>query len=149
VSTTTLESIVSYFEKEHGVVLSKMRRKKIIFEGRTKDHSSIVVAMPASTIYSRGNGWVDFTKIQIDIFKQYKIAIAVFRLSDGSTSYVDMKRLFPLLNQNNMMENSREGEHWKLDIWPNKIVIRNGGEVLHVRPNEKSFIKQLLKHASV
>ena len=140
---TTIESIVKEFEKEYDIVLSKMSRKRIIYDGKTKTGASIVVAMPASTIYARGNGWVDFTKIQINIFKRHNIAIAVFRLSDGSTYYVDMQDLFPLLTQNNMMENDREGEHWKLDIWPNKIVIRKGGETLHVEQNEKRFINQL------
>ncbi len=143
-TTMTIENIVTEFEKEFDILLSKMPRKKIIYYGQTKVGISIVVVMPASTIYARGNGWVDFTKIQIDIFKQHKIAIAVFRLSDGTTYYVDMQALYPLLTEQNMMENDREGEHWKLDIWPNKIIIRNGGETLYVKQNEKQFISQIV-----
>jgi len=143
-TTATIENIVSEFEKEFNVHLSKMPRKKIIYVGQTKAGASIVVVMPASTIYKRGNGWVDFTKIQIDIFKQHEIAVAVFRLSDGLKYYVNMQDIYTLLTQQNMIENDREGEHWKLDIWPNKIIIRNGGETLHVKPNEKQFISQLV-----
>jgi hypothetical protein len=148
-TTAKIENIVKEFENDFNVPLSIMPRKKIIYDGKTKVGTSIVVVMPASKIYERGNGWVDFTKIQIDIFKRHKIAIAVFRLSDGLTYYVDMQSLYPLLTQQNMMENDREGEHWKLDVWPNKIVIRNGGETLYVKPNDKQFISQLVYSKSV
>lgn len=142
--TIKIENIVAIFEKEHGVHLSKIPRKKIIYEGKTKQGKSIGIVMPASKIYARGNGWVDFTKIQIDLLKQYQIAVAVFRLSDGATYSIDMSALFPMLTQENMMENEKEGEHWKMDIWSSKIVIRNGGETLHVKPNENQFIGQLV-----
>jgi hypothetical protein len=51
-----------------------------------------------------------------------------------------MEYLFPLLSDNNMMINNKEGEHWKLDIWECKIVVRNGGKTLNVKPNESQFI---------
>lgn len=143
-STVAIGSIVAYFEEEHGIVLSKLPRKKIIYEGCINGSSSIVVIMPTSTIYPRGNGWVDFTEIQLNILKQYKISIAVFRLSDTSTYYVNMNDLFPLMTEANMMENSREGNHWKLDIWPNKIVFRNGGQALNVQENNRSFIYRVV-----
>jgi len=143
-TTATIVSIVQVFESEFGVQLSKMPRKKIIYDGKTKQNKSIVVVMPASKIYARGNGWIDFTKIQVDTLKKYQIAIAAFRLSDGTTYFIDMNTLFPMLTQENIMENEREGEHWKMDIWPNKIIIRNGGETLHVKPNENQFISQLV-----
>ena len=104
-STTSIESILADLEKEHGIYyLQKMQRKKIIYDSKTKNLKSIVVAMPTSKIYERGNGWVDFTKIQIDIFKQYQIAIVVFRLSDGTNYFIDMSTLFPLLTKENIME---------------------------------------------
>ena len=120
-TTMTIESIVAIFENKYGIQLSKIPRKKIIYDGKTKRGKSIVVVMPASKIYARGNGWVDFTKIQIDTLKQYQIAVAAFRLSDGTTYFIDMNALFPILTQENIMENEKEGEHWKMDIWPNKI----------------------------
>lgn len=144
---TTTESIVAYFEKEYGITLLKMRGKKIIYKGHTKNDSSIVVVIPYSKIYQHGNGWVDLTKIQIDICKQSEFAIAVFNLSNGTTYYVDMKKLFPLLTTENMLKNDKEGKHWKLDIWTEKIVIRNGGKTLPVKPNDKSFIQELVAYA--
>lgn len=143
-TTITIDSIVTEFKKEYGVILSKLPRKKIIYVGETGGGKSIVVAMPASKIYTRGYGWVDFTKIQVDIFKQYLISIAIFRLSDGFSYYIDMKHLFPLLTEGNMMENKKEGEHWKINIWPNKLVIRNGNQSLNIQPNKKEFINNLM-----
>ncbi len=139
---TTINSIVAIFENEYNIHLSKISHKKIIYDGKIKYRKSIVVIMPTSKIYPRGNGWVDFTKIQVELLKQYQIAIATFRLSNGKNYFVDMENLFPLLSQNNMMINKKEGEHWKLDIWTNKIVIRNGGESLSVKSDEHQFINQ-------
>ena len=144
-SATTIGSILAIFEKEFGVNLSKMPGKQIIYEGKTKHAKSIVVIMPESEIYDRDNGWIDFTKIQIDICKRYQIAVAAFRLANRKTYFIDMSTLFPLLTQSNIMENEREGEHWKMDIWPDKIVIRNGGQTLYVKPNEYQFIGQLVQ----
>ena len=144
-SATTIGSILAIFEKEFGVNLSKMPGKQIIYEGKTKHAKSIVVIMPESKIYDRDNGWVDFTKIQIDICKRYQIAVAAFRLANRKTYFIDMSTLFPLLTQSNIMENEREGEHWKMDIWLDKIVIRNGGQTLCVKPNEYQFIGQLVQ----
>mgnify|MGYP000583067419 CR=1 FL=1 len=128
--TTTIESLVSHFEKEYGVHLSKIPRKKIIYDGKTKHGKSIVVIMPTSKIYKQGNGWVDFTQIQVEDLKKYHIAISIFRLSNGATYYIDMSKLFPLLTKKSIMENKREGKHWKMHIWSDRIDIKTGGEML-------------------
>jgi hypothetical protein len=141
--TTTINRVVEIFDKKHNICLTKLPSKKIIYTGNTKNNKSIVVIMPSSKIYPRGNGWVDFTKIQIDLLKQYEIAIVVFRLSNEKNYFVNMKGLFSLLSDNNMITNNKEGEHWKLDIWEYKIVVRNGGETLSVKPNESQFINEL------
>lgn len=143
----SIGTIVEEFKNEHQISLKKVQRKKIIFDGNSRTGKSIVVVTPESKIYPGGNGWVDFTEIQIDLFKRYAVAIAVFRLSDGNLYYVDLESLFPLLTEETVMENEREGRHWKLDIWSRKITIRNGGETLHVRPNKKEFLDQILSQS--
>lgn len=80
--------------------------------------------MPDSAIYKYGNGWIDFTEIQINLLKSYMLSIAIFRLSDGNNYWLNLKNLFPLLSEENMFENRREGLHWKFDIWQNKLIIR-------------------------
>ena len=143
--TPTIENILAIFDEEYSISLKEMTRKRIIYEGKTKHGKSIVVVMPCSKVYDRGNGWVDFTKIQIDIFKQHQIAIAVFSLSNGAKYFIDMNTLFPILTQKNMMTNEIQGEHWKLHIWPDKIVVRKkNGEKLQTKLNEHRFIGQLV-----
>lgn len=132
------------FKGQYNLALRKLPRKQIIYGGSTAKNKSVVVVMPASKIYSRGNGWVDFTKIQIELFKQFTIAIAIFRLDDGTNYYVNLGDLFPLLSNDNMMVNSREGEHWKIDIWPTKLTLRNGGQSLCVHPNKRELLNNIL-----
>lgn len=135
----SIEEIISNFKNDYGVKLSKLERKKIFFTGRCKG-KSVVVAMPSSKVYERGNGWVDLTEIQIDIFKQYSISIIVFRLLNSITYYVNMSDLFPLLTQESIHENAKEGKHWKLDVWPDKISVRKSESSLSVKENEQSHI---------
>ena len=51
----SIVEILSMFNSEYGLTLSKLAKKKIIFEDESK---SIVVAMPSSKVYEKGNGWV-------------------------------------------------------------------------------------------
>ncbi len=144
ITTTTINSIVEMFERQYSIALRKLPRKQIIYGGSTASNKSVIVAMPASKIYARGNGWIDFTKVQIDLFKQYTIAIAIFRLDDGTNYYVTLVDLLPLLSKDNMMVNSREGEHWKIDIWPTKLTLRNGGQSLCAHPNRREILDGIL-----
>ena len=74
-SATTIDNIVVLFKKEYGVDLTIIPPKEIIYDGKTKTGKCIVIIMPTSRIYARCNGWIDLTKIQIDILKQYQIAV--------------------------------------------------------------------------
>jgi hypothetical protein len=55
-----------------------------------------------------------------------------------------MNNLYSLLSENNIMINKKEGKHWKLDIWTDKIIIRGGGEKLNIKPNDRQFINKLI-----
>ncbi|RUM43850.1 MAG: hypothetical protein DSY46_07230 [Hydrogenimonas sp.] len=137
----SIDKILSVFKNEYGIILSKLAGKKIIFEDESR---SIVVAMPFSKVYPRGNGWVDLTKVQVDLFKSYMHGFIVFRLSSSSIYYVDMKVLLPLLTQDSIHKNTNEGEHWKLDIWLDKISIRKSDKFLSVKENDHKCITKCL-----
>jgi len=62
----SIAEVLTIFKDKYGLTLSKLAGKRIIFENESK---SIVVAIPSSKIHVRGNGWVDLTKIQVDLFK--------------------------------------------------------------------------------
>ena len=40
--------------------------------------------------------------------------------------------------------NKKEGEHWKLDIWSDKIVPRKSNGELYVKPEDDSILHQIL-----
>ena len=140
------EELVSEIEERYSVKLSKLPRKKIIFGSYIKG-KCVVIVIPYSKIYAKGNGWVDFTKEQVSIFQRYQHSIAIFRLSNGNIYYVDLKKLLPLLSEKNMMINKKEGEHWKLDIWSDKIVPRKSNGELYVKPEDDSILHQFLDFA--
>jgi len=142
--TISIEHVINEFNSKLETTLSKVNGKRIIFEGITKEKKSIVVVTPKSKIYSKGNGWVDFTEKQIFFLKKHSVAISVFRLSNGILYYLNLKNLFPLLTEENIIENDREGRHWKIDIWPKELTIRNGNEALKIQPSEKLLINEFL-----
>ena len=45
------------------------------------------------------------------------------------------------------MNNTREGKYWKLDIWKDKIVVRNGSKNIQVEANEHQFIGKHMKRS--
>ena len=125
--------------------LVKLPRKKIMFEGATPSGLSLLVLTPSSKRYAGGNGWVDFTDIQIELCEQYDSAIVAFCIADGDTHFVDMAQLLPCLTDSCQMENEREGKHWKLDIWDDRISVRNGGESIPTQKNSIAEIQNALK----
>jgi len=137
----SIAEVLTIFKDKYGLTLSKLAGKRIIFENESK---SIVVAIPSSKIHVRGNGWVDLTKIQVDLFKSYSHCFIVFRLSNSTVYYVDMKSLLPLLTHDSIHENIREGKHWKLDIWSEKISIRKSKHSLSVKKNDHRWIRKYL-----
>ncbi len=143
-NTISIPEILDLFENKYNISLLKIQRKKIIFEGTTTKKKSIVVVMPESKIYLKGHGWVDFTKKQLDLFSKYSIVIAIFRLNNGSTYYIDFNKLLPLLTQDCMHNNKKEGDHWKLDIWPNELKIKRSNGKLSIKPNNSNIIDSIV-----
>lgn len=123
-------------ERMFDVKLKKLPRKKIIYEGVAKDNKTLVLISPSSKLHTKGHGWVDITKIQRDLALERDLAIIAFRLPDRKTYYVDFDKLSEHLSEETMMNNSREGDHWKLYIWPKYIEIRKCDTKLPIRPND-------------
>lgn len=139
-SKVAIGSVIKEFDNTFKVCLAKVQRKQIIFDGKLKNGESIVVISPSSKVYVKGNGWVDLTKIQIDLLSSYTNSYAAFRLENGTVHYINLRSLYPLLDSSNILENVREGLHWKLDIWGSEIKIRNGGQVLCSVDNIESLV---------
>jgi len=131
----SIEEVVRKTENKLQVQLRKIKRKKVIYDGCRSDGTSVILISPHSKQHEKGCGWVDITKIQRDLTNEYKVAIIAFRLPKTNTYYVDFNKLKTYLTEKTMMYNEREGEHWKLYIWPTEIQIRNCQNRLEVLPN--------------
>lgn len=130
----SIEEVVRKTENELQVQLIKIKRKKVIYDGCRSDSTSVILISPYSKLHEKGCGWVDITKKQRDLTTEYNVAVIVFRLPKN-TYYVDFKKLRTYLTEKYIMYNKREGEHWKLYIWPTEIQIRKCPNRLKVLPN--------------
>lgn len=121
-------------EKTFGAKLKMLPRKKVICGSMDMDTNNkfLFLISPRSKLYPKGYGWVDITKKQSDLAADYLLTIIAFRLPDRKTYYYDFHELSKHLSEEAMIYNSREGYHWKLHIWPDRIT--NGHSTLVVRP---------------
>ena len=144
-SIEAINQIKEEVENIFCVNLKKLRKKKIIYDGVTQDNKSLILISPSSKLHSRGCGWVDITKIQKDLASGYSLAVTAFRLPDRKTYYVDFDKLSEHLSKKAMMNNSHEGDHWKLYIWSEYIEIRNSKNKLPIRHNALLELAAILK----
>jgi len=137
-----IKTVINGLRESFDLSLTKVKGKQIIFEGYWKDGKSVVLISPLSKLYESGNGWVDITKKQVELLNNYSIAIAAFRLPD-MIYYFDFNQLNTILSDDCLIYNEREGEHWKMDIWPNEIRVKNGGGSIQVTANNINILNDL------
>jgi hypothetical protein len=120
---------------EYKVNFSPIRGKKVFFSASMSSGRTIIVCSPHSKAHKGGQGWIDLTKIQIDLLGGYDRALIAFRLPKQQTYFLDFQQLRPLLTQKCTFVNDREGVHWKLYIWDEKIEVRRNDTQLRIEPN--------------
>ena len=126
-----LDLVLNKIENNYNTKLKKLSRKKIIFEGIIKNNKKLVLLTPKSKIHKNGRAWIDINKKQVDILYNYDIAIIVFRIENYGCFLINFMELKSYLNDDNMIINSKEGEHWKLHISPNEsVVFIQGSKIL-------------------
>jgi hypothetical protein len=132
-----IEQIKENVERMFGVNLKKLPRKKIIYGGVTKDNKSLILISPESKLHPHRGWWVDINKTQRDEALNSSLAIVAFRLRDRGTYYVGFNRLSKYLSEETMMNNMREGDHWKLSfpIRSENIQIQNCDTPFSIRPS--------------
>src|SRR5688572_12610686 len=132
------EEVVLELEKHLSVILTKIPTKQIIYSGKDAVGKTIIVCTPKSKLHSQGYGWVDLTLIQKTLLQEGDHSILALRIEGGKTYYLNFMALEPYLNADAMINNNREGDHWKLRIWPSYIeVLGNPNHVL-IKPNDIS-----------
>jgi hypothetical protein len=140
----SMEEVIRILETRYNVNFTPVRGKKV-FNDTINGERSIVVCSPLSRIHSGGQGWIDLTRIQVDLIEKYDAAAIAFRLPNRQTYYVNYQQISPLLTEDCTFFNQKEGVHWKLYIWPERIVVRQNEMALHVISNSFENIDVIFK----
>jgi len=136
----SIEKIVSELEKHFSIRLKRISNKRIIYSGKDVTGKRMIVCSPESKIYPKGYGWSDLTLVQTELLDEYDHSILAFRMPAEITYYVEFKTLKPFLIPEAMLNNKREGDHWKLYIWPNEIQVLGNKNRVKAKPNTLSTL---------
>ena len=85
-------------------------------------------------MHPQGQGWFDLTIKQVEILDDSDIAILAVRLEGNKIYYINFKELRELMTPDIMLENSREGKHWKFYVWPSYIKIQGNEHEFYIQP---------------
>jgi hypothetical protein len=131
----TQDELVKILETRYNVFFTPVRGKKVFYDTNINGKRSVVLCSPCSKIHKDGQGWIDLTKIQIDLLAEYNAALLAFRLPNRQAYYVNYQQIRSLLTEACIFDNSREGVHWKLYIWPERIEVRKNKRTLNLASN--------------
>jgi len=132
-SNDVKQIVLNMVDERYNCTLSNIKGKQIMYHG-VNNGKRIVICTPFSKLHVRGHGWFDLTTKQVDLLDDSDIAVLAIRLQGNKIYYVDFKELKKLMLSDIILNNSREGEHWKLYVWENYINIRGSDEKFHVQP---------------
>jgi hypothetical protein len=130
------EFVISKLQYYFKISLFRLSKYRIFYSGLLNDNEEILICTPESKLHIRGHGWIDITSKQILLLKKAKHSILAFRLEGNKVYYVNFSDLAEYLTPESMFNNKKEGDHWKLYIWPKHIEIRGHSEHLFVEPNK-------------
>ncbi len=129
------EKVASALEKHFTLKLYPLSGKQIFFSGKMANGKEILVCTPKSKLYPAGHGWVDITTIQFEMLDKVFRGILAFRLEGNKVYYLCFQDLKKSLTDEAMVNNAREGDHWKLHLLPDHIKIINNKNQLAIKPN--------------
>jgi hypothetical protein len=130
------EFVISKLQECVTITLHKLPKYNVFYSGILNDNEEILICTPHSKLHINGHGWIDITSKQILLLKKAKHSILAFRLEGNKVYYVNFFDLEKYLTQETMLNNKKEGNHWKLYIWPKHIVIRGNANRLLVEPDK-------------
>ena len=94
-------------------------------------------------MHPKGHGWTDITEIQKSLLEKGDYSILAIRMEGGRAYYLDFKILEPFLIEGAMVYNEREGNHWKLYVWPDYLEIIGNSRRLQITPNNLDIFDDL------
>lgn len=129
------QKVISELENYLETHLYPVPRKKIFYKGVLGNGKEVLVCSPQSKLYPNGQGWIDLTIIQVSMLNEADHSILAFRVEGDRVYYLDFCDLKPYLIEEAVSYNEREGDHWKLYLWPNYIQIQRNSNHLLINPN--------------
>lgn len=130
----SINEAVAAASKSAGCALEQVPGKKIMYHGRMKNGKTVIMCSPQAKMQSQGFYWTDITEVQYRLLNSYDRAILVFRLQGNRLTMGEWSGIKPYLTQGAMKYNANEGNHWKLNIYQDRIKITGN-------PNEISLTK--------
>lgn len=128
------EKVISDLQNQLKVKLHQMKGKRIFYTGILDDGNEIVVCTPESKLHLKGHGWVDITTKQYELLDRAFEGILAIRLEHNKLYSVKFKDLKNYLTVDSMLNNTREGDHWKLYIFSDYIQVRGNENLLSILP---------------
>jgi hypothetical protein len=135
-SIPTTETVVLALQKHLGAYFSRVPGKQVLFVAQNGDNERIALITPQSKLHKKGHGWFDITRKQKTVLDDASSAILAFRLEGEKVYYVNYSEFESYLDERSMVFNKREGEHWKLYLWPDFIKVRGNENPLAAEPNK-------------
>jgi hypothetical protein len=129
------EKVIFGLQEHIGAKLYRQSGKRVFYNGKRVDCGKIVVCTPQSKLHRKGHGWIDFTRIQFLILDEADDSILAFRMEGDKVYYFYFRDFKDYLTKDSMLYNKREGDHWKLYIWPNYIEVRGNSTHFQIVPN--------------
>ena len=128
------EKVISDLENQFKVKLHSVKGKRIFYAGILENGKDILICTPESKLHSKGYGWVDITTKQNEMLGQAFEGIVAIRLEQNKLYNLNFKDLKKYLTVDSMVNNSREGDHWKLHILPNHIKVLGNKNLFSILP---------------
>lgn len=130
-----IQNVLEILEKHFQTKLEKVSAKRVFYSGKLDNQKTIILCSPQSKIHTEGYAWIDITQIQTDLLKEHNYGIFAFRLENGKVYYVLFSDLVKYLTPEALINNKREGDHWKLRIWQDHIQVLGNPNTLQKRSN--------------
>lgn len=119
----SVNEVLTLMSEATQCILKQIPRKKIMFSGIKDNGEFIILCSPQSKLHPQGFYWVDITEEQSRVMNKADKALIVFRLEGRKIVLVQWSELKIYLHEKCMRFNQNEQNHWKLNIYKDKIKI--------------------------
>lgn len=130
-STPEKETVVKMISERYDCVLTIMKQKKIMYEGKTSNDKSVVLCTPETKLHNQEHGWFDLSTKQVEILDGADMAIMAVRIEGNKVYFVEFKNLRRLMTEDMILDYSKD-EKWRFYIWEDHIKVRGNDEKFYV-----------------